>query len=196
MEPSYAMEQEQPTLGSLAIRARDGDVLARDRLMTAVHQVAARYARARLGRFPEAAQMVPDVAQEVCVAVLQALTRYDDRGAPFEAFLYRIVAHKVADIQRHVIKGPSYLDELPEGPSHAPTPEDLAMMGARAERLEWAMRHLPPLQRELLTLRVAVGLTAPEVGLALGMTPGAVRVAQHRALAKLRSVLVPEDMDV
>ena len=45
---------------------------------------------------------------------------------------------------------------------------------------------LPATQRELLILRVAVGLSAEETGNALGMSSGAVRVAQHRALARLR----------
>jgi RNA polymerase sigma-70 factor (ECF subfamily) len=46
---------------------------------------------------------------------------------------------------------------------------------------------LPENLRELLLLRVAVGLSAEETGRALGMTPGAVRVAQHRALSRLRA---------
>jgi RNA polymerase sigma-70 factor, ECF subfamily len=32
------------------------------------------------------------------------------------------------------------------------------------------------------------GLSAEETGAALGMSPGAVRVAQHRALARLRTL--------
>ncbi|HUW16406.1 MAG TPA: sigma factor-like helix-turn-helix DNA-binding protein, partial [Actinomycetes bacterium] len=47
--------------------------------------------------------------------------------------------------------------------------------------------------RELLLLRVAVGLSAEETGRALGMTPGAVRVAQHRALSRLR-LFMAEDV--
>ena len=35
-------------------------------------------------------------------------------------------------------------------------------------------------------LRVVVGLSAEETAVAVGSTPGAVRVAQHRAVAKLR----------
>jgi RNA polymerase sigma-70 factor (ECF subfamily) len=38
-----------------------------------------------------------------------------------------------------------------------------------------------------MVLRVAVGLSAEETGRALGMSAGAVRVAQHRALQKLRA---------
>ena len=50
------------------------------------------------------------------------------------------------------------------------------------------LANLPENQRELLVLRVAVGLTAEETGQMLGMSPGAVRVAQHRALSRLRAL--------
>jgi RNA polymerase sigma-70 factor (ECF subfamily) len=44
-------------------------------------------------------------------------------------------------------------------------------------------------QREILVLRVVVGLSAEETAIAVGSTPGAVRVAQHRALNKLRNAM-------
>jgi RNA polymerase sigma-70 factor (ECF subfamily) len=50
------------------------------------------------------------------------------------------------------------------------------------------LRHLSDLHREIIVLRVAVGLSAEEVGTMLGMSAGAVRVAQSRALAQLRTV--------
>lgn len=43
--------------------------------------------------------------------------------------------------------------------------------------------------RDILILRVFEGLPADEVAQLVGSTPGAVRVAQHRALAKLRAVV-------
>ena len=49
-------------------------------------------------------------------------------------------------------------------------------------------RYRCPSIMKLLLLRVVAGLSAEETGAALGMTPGAVRVAQHRALARLRSL--------
>jgi RNA polymerase sigma-70 factor (ECF subfamily) len=45
---------------------------------------------------------------------------------------------------------------------------------------------LPDAQREVLVLRVALGLSAVETAALVGSTPGAVRVAQHRGLARLR----------
>jgi DNA-directed RNA polymerase specialized sigma24 family protein len=41
-------------------------------------------------------------------------------------------------------------------------------------------------------LRVAGGLSAEDTGYVLGMSPGAVRVAQHRALVRLRALAARE----
>ena len=58
----------------------------------------------------------------------------------------------------------------------------------QARRLSRLLRHLSELHREIVVLRVAVGLSADEVGSTLGMSAGAVRVAQSRALAHLRQL--------
>lgn len=54
---------------------------------------------------------------------------------------------------------------------------------------------LPEKQREILILRVVVGLSAEETADAVGSTPGAVRVAQHRALARLKSEVAATGYD-
>lgn len=48
---------------------------------------------------------------------------------------------------------------------------------------------LPPRQREIMRLRVVVGLSAQETAERLGMAPSAVRLAQHTALDRLRAAL-------
>ena len=62
------------------------------------------------------------------------------------------------------------------------------MRGADAQRARELLSALPETLRELLLLRVAVGLSAEETGRALGMSAGAVRVAQHRAVQRLRAL--------
>jgi len=52
-----------------------------------------------------------------------------------------------------------------------------------------AMRELSPDQREVLLLRMAGAMTAPEVAIVLGKTTGAVKALQHRGLASLARVL-------
>jgi RNA polymerase sigma-70 factor, ECF subfamily len=55
------------------------------------------------------------------------------------------------------------------------------------------METLPDKQREIVRLRVMVGLSAEETAKAVGSTPGAVRVAQRRALDRLRSQLASRE---
>lgn len=182
----------QTPLRDLAVLAREGDDVATNDLMAAVHQLALRYARARMGRFAAATDAAADVAQEVCIAVLVALPRYTERGLPFEAFVYRIAANKVADARRGAMKGPVPTDELPVVEDHSPGPEEQALSSDEASRVWELLATLPDQQRELLTLRVAVGLSAEQTADALGMTAGAVRVAQHRALGKLRETMAEQ----
>lgn len=187
--PSIHSASSQTSLRDLAAAARTGDRAATDELMGAVYQLAVRYARARLGTFPGARDAAQDAAQEVCVAVLTSLPRYSDRGLPFEAFVYRIASHKVADVQRGTLRRAVPTDDIPDGVDPAATPEDHALQQDQANAVWALMDQLSPQHREIVTLRVAVGLSAEETADALGMTAGAVRVAQHRALARLRKMV-------
>lgn len=111
----------QGAIGALVHRAVDGDEQATHDLLAHVHPLALRYCRTRLSRLPgDARHFVEDLAQEVCVAVLLALPRYKDTGRPFEAFVFAIAAHKVADLQRAAMRHPGLTavpsDEMPERP--------------------------------------------------------------------------------
>lgn len=179
-------------LGWLAARAVEGDTASRDALLAHVRIVVHRYCRARLGRLSGSGQSADDVAQEVCLAVLSALPRYRDEGRPFEAFVFGIASHKVADAQRAAARAALPTDDLPDAPDTRPGPEDEVVRNSEAAIARRLLDLLPDHQRELLLLRVAVGLSAEETGAALGMSSGAVRVAQHRALAKLRVLAAAE----
>ena len=179
-------------LRDLATLARREGGDAAESLLGRVRQLALRYARARLGRFG-AEDVAQDVAQEVCMAVHTGLRTYDDRGLPFEAFVYAIAARKVADAQRQLIRGPEAVAEVPDGVELAAGPEQLALVRDEATRAMALIRTLPTQQQEILTLRVAVGMSTEETAAALGMTAGAIRVAQHRALTRLREMLADSE---
>jgi RNA polymerase sigma-70 factor (ECF subfamily) len=182
------MDQVDPpvVLRDLALAALD-EPRAREELLSRVRDMAVRYARVRLGRFG-AEDTAQDVAQEVCMAVMTALPTYEDRGLPFEALVYTIISRKLADAQRQAIRGPSPVGEIPDGADDRPTPEQAALIRDEVASALRMMSQLPEQQREILTLRVAVGLSTEETAAALGMSSGAVRVSQHRALAKLRAM--------
>jgi RNA polymerase sigma-70 factor (ECF subfamily) len=179
-------------LRELAAAATQGDRGAMDTLLATIRPMVLRYCRGRLGRLPGAEYAADDAAQEACIAVLTALPRYRDEGRPFEAFVFGIAARKVADVQRAAMRAATPTDELPESMDSALGPEESALAAADAERARDLIGRLPDNLRELLVLRVAVGLSAEETGRALGMTPGAVRVAQHRALNRLRALAAEE----
>ena len=176
---------ESLPLRALALRAAAGDRGATEALLARVRILALRYARARLIRYG-AEDIAQDVAQEVCMAVMTALPTFEHRGYPFEAFVYSLAAHKLADAQRSLFRGPTPMDELPDAVDQTDGPEDRAIVGDDVRRVMKLISSLPETSREILILRVAMGLDADETASALGMTAGAVRVAQHRALAKLR----------
>ncbi|WP_285729961.1 sigma-70 family RNA polymerase sigma factor [Nocardiopsis sp. ATB16-24] len=187
MDPA-ARETGLNHLGSLAVRGDDG---AMDSLLREVRPMVVRYCRARLARVSGLAHYSDDVAQEVCIALLSAIPRYQDRGRPFAAFVFGIAAHKVADTLR--VAGRAEVvptDVLPEQPDEAPGPEEAAVRVIEAQHARELLNELPEQQRKLLVMRVITGLTADETGHVLGMSAGAVRVAQHRAIARLRQVAV------
>src|ERR1044072_4742191 len=186
-------DDETTVIGALVHRAVDGDEQATHDLLAHVHPLALRYCRTRLSRLPgDARHFVEDLAQEVCVAVLLALPRYRDTGRPFEAFVFAIASHKVSDLQRAAMRHPGSTavpsDEMPERPDDSLGPEDRALLSSDAEWAKKLLANLPENQRELLLLRIAVGLTAEETGQMFGRSRGAVRVAQHRALTRLRAL--------
>jgi RNA polymerase sigma-70 factor (ECF subfamily) len=153
-----------------------------------IRPIVVRYIRARIGSAERSGLSADDVAQEVCLAAIQALPRYQDQGRPFLAFVYGIASHKVADAHRAAARNRSEPTEVvPERLSLDVGPEQMALQSDSAARMKKLLGVLPEKQREILTLRIVVGLSAEETAEAVGSTPGAVRVAQHRALARLKS---------
>lgn len=183
---------EDGDLRSLVRLAVDGDTAAAEALLSHLRPLVVRYCRGRLGRAPAADFAADDAAQEVLLAVLHALPRYRDEGRPFEAFVFGIAAHKVADLQRAAFRSGIPTDLVPDTTDLNPTPEERAIQSGDLDMAHTLLERLPNNLRELLVLRVAVGLSAEETGRVLGMTPGAVRVAQHRALTRLRAYAAEE----
>nr|WP_198423749.1 sigma-70 family RNA polymerase sigma factor [Microlunatus antarcticus] len=167
-------------------RARPGDDGAVNLLVAAVRRAVHAYARSRLSTYSGGAEVAEDVAQDVCLAVVDLLPRYQDHGAPFGALVYAIASNKVVDAQRRYARTPYHLvDELPDRPEPAPGPETQAMTRSDVRAALALLDLLPPRTARVVRLR-AEGLSAEEVGAVLGMSANAVRVTQHRALARIR----------
>ncbi|MGB6163508.1 MAG: sigma-70 family RNA polymerase sigma factor [Pseudonocardiaceae bacterium] len=187
------MTAVEDDLDVLVGAAANGERYAVEVLLRRIRPLVVRYCRARVGGQEKTFASADDVAQEVCLAVLTALPSYRDQGRPFLAFVYGIAAHKVADSYRSAARNRDEpVPEVPDTQDLADGPEAQVMQGELAGRMGKLLGTLPEKQREILRLRVVVGLSAEETAEAVGSTPGAVRVAQHRALGRLRGVLASE----
>jgi RNA polymerase sigma-70 factor (ECF subfamily) len=194
MLPSMTTQEER--LDAVVAEAMAGDRVALREVLETIRPIVVRYCRARVGAMERSGLSAEDVAQEVCLAAVMALPRYCDRGRPFLAFVYGIAAHKVADAYRAAGRDLAYpTDSIPEHRSAEPDPEQAALEADSVTRMNDLLEILPDKQREILILRVVVGLSAEETAEAVGSTPGAVRVAQHRALARLKSAIVEAGRD-
>ena len=163
----------------LAASAGDREAVAR--VLTTIRPLVVRYCRARLGRDMGHGVNADDVAQEVCLAVLSSLPSYVGHSGSFLAFVYGISAHKVIDAYRLAPKSRS-------GGS-APDAADTAnrvLFDLDDSSIRQAFDQLPEKYREILVLRLVMGLSAEDTAEIVGLTPGAVRVAQHRGLARMQ----------
>src|SRR5215510_10646050 len=193
-DPGAGPRPDAAGLRDLTSRAARGQPAAIEALLEHIRPMIVRYCRARLGRVAGHYHVADDVAQEVCIAVLSALPRYRDMGRPFASFVFGIASHKVADAMRSAARLAVPTEVLPDGPDEQPGPEETVVAYLEAQRARALLARLPVHLRELVILRVVTGLSAEETGNVLGMSPGAVRVAQHRALARLRAFAVEESI--
>lgn len=139
-----------------------------------------RYLRIRLQSEEDAA----DLTQQVFLKALDALPRYQSRSAPFAAWLFTIARHTLADRFRRL---PATLPL--EAAGHVQANHEMEAVVLRRESLEQLRLLLNTLNseaRDLLALRFAAGLTAPEIAGILGKRPEAVRKSLSRLLQTLK----------
>ncbi len=189
------MTETRDDLDALVASAISGDRSAVEHVLMKVEPLVRRYCRGRLGRGERSSVSADDVAQEVLLAVLTALPGYRVQGRPFLAFVYGIASHKVIDAHRAAGRNRADpVSDVPDAIEVADGPEQRTLQVELSGEMTKLLDKLPAKQREILVLRVVVGLSAEETAEAVDSTPGAVRVAQHRALARLRKLMPEEEV--
>lgn len=175
---------------ALVERARAGDADAWEELYRRAYPGLLAYARRRLP--PSQAE---DAVSETMTRAVASIGRFAWRGVAFDGWLYGIHRHVVTDAQRAHGRSPRSRHgfEPSEVASSDPSPLEAMVHTQEAEAVRVAFSRLDPADRELLELRVVGGLSADEVAVVLGKRAGAVRMAQSRALARLRRLLAEED---
>lgn len=131
-----------------------------------------------------------DITQRVFVKVIEALPRYEDRGLPFGAWMFRIARNTVIDFER-VNRSRDPLDVLEFQASEGPGPAELAEADLERQALVIGIAELTREQQEVIGYRFFGGLSAREIGDVMGKREGSIRALQFRAIEALREKLGP-----
>lgn len=171
-------EQE---LLDLVERAQRRDPDAWEALYRRNYRVLFAYARRRL--FSDEA--ADDAVSETMSRALAAIGRFSWKGCGVDAWLMGINRNVVLEQQRRALR-----PAVPHEPL-LPTagPLDHLVKAEQASDVRRAFSTLSAEDQDLLELRVVAGMSAESVGEVLDKKPGTVRMAQTRALGRLRVAL-------
>ncbi|MXY71784.1 MAG: sigma-70 family RNA polymerase sigma factor [Dehalococcoidia bacterium] len=169
-------------------QAQSGDQEALSTLYTFYFPRVYRYVAGRV----RSTQDAEDVTEEVFLKLVANLKRYEWRGLPFGAWVFRIARNEVVShARRQRRRGiPAQLSEtMPDDRQDHVAAYELQ---ATIEVVREATAKLPPAQRDVISLRFGAGLSVAETALALGKTQNNVKVLQHKAIAKLQGMVAEE----
>jgi RNA polymerase sigma-70 factor (ECF subfamily) len=166
---------------SVLASARAGNEAAFAQLWRDANPVLLRYLRVLA---PGSAE---DVAAETWLTVVRGLPGFKGDEQAWRGWLMTVARRRAIDAGRQRQRRPEVASETEPPP--APDTVELVL-----ERLDTAaalalVATLPPMQAEVVLLRVVAGLDVKQVAAIVGTTPGAVRVAAHRGLQRLRELL-------
>lgn len=170
-------------LRALVRRAADRDPDAWEAIYRRCHRQLFGFCRRRLFD----ARAAEDAVSETMTRALDNIDRFTWQGGGFDAWLYGIARNVVYEQLRRSPRAVALSGEEQE--SRDPGPEDHALAQAERSSVRSAFARLTAAEQELLELRVQGGLSAEDVGQLLGKQPGAVRMAQARALGRLRTFI-------
>lgn len=135
-----------------------------------------------------------DLTARVFHRALNHVANYNNRGAPFAAWLYRIAHNLVAnwhrDHQRHQVVA---LDQVKLSGIKQETPHQAVERSNERELLLAAIQQLPPERQKLLTLKFIERMSNAEIGQLMGRSEGAIKSLYHRTLVSLKELLAEHE---
>ena len=167
-------------------QAQQGDGAALSELYSRHVDRIFQYVRYRVGND----QAAEDITAEVFLRAIEGLGTYNDYGAPWAAWLYRIAYARVVDYWRSNRRRQTAPLEDPLLQEGWLISEDTSTTDILQHRaLLHALQRLTDDQQSVIILKFMQGLTNVEVAVILGKTEGAVKALQRRALETLSRLL-------
>jgi RNA polymerase sigma-70 factor (ECF subfamily) len=176
-------------LERLVLSAQAGDTAAFEALYDHFYDRIYRYVSFKAGD-PTAAE---DITEEVFLRMLRSIGTYKHQGHPFSSWLFRIAHNLVVDYFRKKGRDKSVpLDKVLAVVGESSVDLDNYVQTKLAMReVNLAMENLTDLQRQVISLRFAGGLSVNETAKAVGRNENAVKALQHAGIKKLRKILMP-----
>ena len=130
-----------------------------------------------------------DLMQQVMLMTIEKLRAGELRdGEKLAPFVFGICRMSVLELRRGGLRRERLLEQYGEDLAPAAAPEPLFDL----ERVAGCLEKLPQRERSVLLLTFYEDKPADEVGAALGLSAGNVRVIRHRGLARLRECVTGE----
>ncbi|MCA9986814.1 MAG: sigma-70 family RNA polymerase sigma factor [Anaerolineales bacterium] len=137
-----------------------------------------------------------DLTSKIFYRAMQHISRYEDKGVPFSAWLYRIARNLVAnwyrDQSRRTIIS---LDDIAQWQFSGEGPELSAEWEENQEALLAAIRRLPAERQEMLILKFVDRQSNADIGRIMGRSEGAIKSLYHRTLLSLREELTQMEQE-
>jgi RNA polymerase sigma-70 factor (ECF subfamily) len=135
-----------------------------------------------------------DVTEIVFLKAFEAIGKYDRRGIPFGAWLFRIARNAVIDYVRREGRTPDPVEDLEAEVGEAPTRVDEeAIAAADGAKVRACIAELTEDQAGVVACRFLFDMDIRTTARVLGRTEGAVKALQHRALRNLSTMLAEMD---
>lgn len=173
-----------PEEQQLILRAKDGDSQAVSDLYRANAQTIYRYVAYRVPTTADA----EDITSEVFMRMIEGLPKFEIKDVPFEAWLYRIATHRIADFFRKKSRKQD-IELYDTVPNDDPLPEETMQKQQEFKHLRSALSYLNQEQQDVLILRFIENKNHQDVAEILDKSASAVRTIQHRALVRLSQLL-------
>jgi RNA polymerase sigma-70 factor (ECF subfamily) len=133
-----------------------------------------------------------DLTAKTFYQALRHLRRYQDRGLPFSAWLYRIAHNLIANWHRdRSRKQVIALDEI-AWVTQSPHPESHVELEDEQKKMLRLIRHQPSERQQLLILKFVEQMSNREIGQIMGRTEGAIKSLYHRTLIALREAWIAD----
>lgn len=130
-----------------------------------------------------------DYLSAAWVGCVAASKSYDPSRGALSTWMWIRARNEALDLLRLRKRVPTDALPLDEIEGNLRTPEELASRAQASARLRSAMDELRDRPRFVMR-QYAAGLEAVEIAAQLGVTPRAVRLVKHRAVRRLRELMV------